>query len=473
MPPGQMGMSAVARWMAGVVLCGIALPAVATVDGPGTNSSAAPATLPRLAATAGARARFPVRVEVGRRFLVDAQGRPFLVNGDTAWSLLAQLTREQAVRYLEDRRTRGFNAILVNLIEHEFAAMAPRNAYGEAPFNVEGDFTTPNERYFAHVDFVLASAADKGLLVFLAPAYAGYGGGSQGWYQEMRANGEAGLRWYGEYLGKRYRDDPNLVWVQGGDYDVADKNLVRALANGIRRYDDKPQTYHGARGTAALEFWGRGEPWLTVNSVYSGAAGVVADALREFEGATVPFVLLEAGYEGHTTDAHGARVQAYQAVLSGATGHVFGNDPVWHFGAPAWPTRNPAPWYEALDSPGARSVSRVAEVIAQRRWWALRPDADGSFLTGGRGVGVDRAVAARADDGTLAVVYLPTARPVRVRLGGMAGPRVLARWIDPVDGSVAPAGRMVLRASGWKTLRPAGLNGAGEGDWILLLESLR
>jgi hypothetical protein len=59
---------------------------------------------------------FPLAVKRGKRYLVDAAGRPFLIQGDTAWSLIAQLTREDVVLYLDDRRARGFNTLLVNLI---------------------------------------------------------------------------------------------------------------------------------------------------------------------------------------------------------------------------------------------------------------------------------------------------------------------------------------------------------------------
>ena len=44
---------------------------------------------------------FPLQVRRGRRFLTDAQGRPFLVIGDTAWSLIVQLTPEEIDRYLD------------------------------------------------------------------------------------------------------------------------------------------------------------------------------------------------------------------------------------------------------------------------------------------------------------------------------------------------------------------------------------
>src|SRR5882672_12100710 len=66
-------------------------------------------------------ARFPLEIAVGQRYLRDMSGAPFLIQGDAAWSLIADLTREEADAYLADRAARGFNTILVNLLEHRFA----------------------------------------------------------------------------------------------------------------------------------------------------------------------------------------------------------------------------------------------------------------------------------------------------------------------------------------------------------------
>lgn len=67
--------------------------------------------------------------------------------------------------YLENRRQKGFNAILFNLIEHRFADDWPKNKYGDGPFKTPGDFSTPNEAYFAHVDWVIQKARNKEILV--------------------------------------------------------------------------------------------------------------------------------------------------------------------------------------------------------------------------------------------------------------------------------------------------------------------
>jgi hypothetical protein len=136
---------------------------------------------------------FPLHVEAGKRYLVDAAGKPFFVNGDSPWELISQLKREDVDLYLENRRLKGVNAVLVELMEHFFSANPPNNAYGDPPFTTPGDFATPNEAYFVHVDYVINKAAEKGMVVLLTPAYLGFNGGQEGWYQEMIANGTAKL----------------------------------------------------------------------------------------------------------------------------------------------------------------------------------------------------------------------------------------------------------------------------------------
>ena len=163
----------------------------------------------------------PFRVSGNQRYLVDRHGVPFLLQGDAAWSLIANVTNEEASAYLKNRQAKGFNAVLVNLIEHKFAKNAPRNIYGEAPFSGQSDFAAPNERYFGHADWVIRKAAENGLVVLLAPVYLGYPGLDEGFYDEVLANGPEKCLAYGRYLGERYRGFDNIIWVMGGDRDPA------------------------------------------------------------------------------------------------------------------------------------------------------------------------------------------------------------------------------------------------------------
>ena len=427
-------------------------------------------------------ATFPLRVAAGRRHLEDAQGQPFLLHGDTAWSLIAELTREDAQRYIADRQVRGFNAILVNLLEHRFSRNPPANAYGEGPFLTPGDFTTPHEAYFAHADWIVRLAAEHGILVLLAPAYLGHQGGGEGWYRAMLANGPDKLRAYGQYLGRRYAQFANILWVHGGDFNPPRKDLVRAIAEGIRTHDTRAlHTAHCGPETAALAYW-HGEPWLQLDNVYTYGP-VRTAALRQYArpdaaSARLPFILIESAYEHERGDGElRVRAQAWAALLSGACGHLYGNNPIWHFDGPGL---QPAPttWQAALASRGAESMTHLRTLLDSRPWWRLKPDDRGALITADAGVGDERAtMAAVTDDGTLAVAYLPGIRNVHVQLhrlrGAPGGGPVRARWYDPSSGAFASAAAAPLDTSGTHTFRPAGLNAAGLGDWVLLLEGDR
>jgi len=408
-------------------------------------------------------ALYPLHVEAGKRYLVDAAGKPFFLNGDSPWDLIAQLKREDVDVYLEDRRLKGVNALLIELMEHQFSSNPPNNAYGDGPFTTPGDFSTPNEAYFAYVDEVIAKAAAKGMLVLLTPAYVGFNGGSEGWWQEMTSNGTAKLFAYGQYLGNRYKRFDNILWVDGGDYNVPDKSLVQAVANGIRSADSKPHTYHAARGTAAMQLWGTAEPWLTVNDIYTDENTVVASAYAEYARTTAPFFLIEARYEGdHNATEQTVRMQAYQTVLSGGSGHVIGTSTLWPFHAG---------WQNALNAGSARSLLPISTLFAARTWWLLQPDQNNTTLLADGSAGANRALAARASDGSFAIAYTPTLRNLTVDLSKIAGPNVKVQWFDPSNGAASTATGSPFPAFGIRTLQPPATNASGFTDWVLVLEA--
>src|SRR5215470_7158894 len=254
--------------------------------------------------------------------LVDAGGAPVWLHGEAAWSLVVQPDDAEVERYLADRRARGVNALVVNLIEHKFADRAPRDRAGDPPFTVPGDFAAPDEAYFAHVDHVLARAAAAGMVVLLAPAYLGDRGGDEGWYAELRHNGPDKLRGYGRYLGARYRTAPNLVWLEGGDAPpMAAGDEIEALVAGIREADTVHlHAAHSTRYRSALDDYDR--PWLDLNTTYSDCEG---HARRR---RTFPTLFIEGTYEGEKASLTCTISQAYRTLLSGAAGHMFGNKPI-------------------------------------------------------------------------------------------------------------------------------------------------
>ncbi len=411
---------------------------------------------------AGAGPLFPLRRAPAGRSLVDASGRPFLLQGDAAWSLIVQLDDADLEEYLAARQAKGFNTLLVNLVEHHFADQPPKDAFGNAPFTTAGDFSTPNPAYFAHVDAVLERARAHGFLVLLAFAYLGYNGGNEGWYQELSAESAAVLRGYGAFLGARYHDQPNIVWVAGGDYNPPNKDIVRQLVDGIRSADTGHFiTVHCSRGTGGLEYWA-GETWIDLDTVYSGADAASPSAAA-YARSALPFFLIEAYYEHENGVSPAAlRGQSYGALLAGAMGQIYGNGPMWCFGpADCFNWTGPPAWKPELDSRGARDMAVLKSLFDSVPWPSFTPTTN-LVTTGGSG-----AVASLG--GGVALVYVPTSRAMTIDVSKMPG-TTRALWVDPVSGARTAAGGP-WAPTGTQGVPAPGQNAGGDGDWVLLLDS--
>lgn len=414
---------------------------------------------------------FPLRVDKARSALVMQRGAPFLMHGDAAWSLIAQLTPEEVDAYLADRRARGFNTLLVNLLEHKFADRAPANIFGELPFLKPADFRAPNPVYFSYAQWVVRRAEEAGFLVVLVPSYLGFEGKSEGWESEMVHAGTAVLRDYGRFVGALFAEHPNIMWAHGGDRNPTDLNLIREMVLGIREAGaNQLATAHCAPETAAADFW-PGESWLDINSVYS-YRDVRDAALRQFSTRSkMPFFLIESHYENTPEiSARQIRIQAYHALLSGAHGQIFGNHPIWHFSGPGY-YKVSMTWREALSSRGAIDMANLRDLFSSRPWWSLQPDLAQTTLVDRFPWWSQRAIAAVTADKALAVVYVPRQMSVTLDLGSLRGSQIRSTWFDPTDGGYVAAAATHLPAKGTRSFAPPGPNAAGDGDWLLILES--
>ena len=403
---------------------------------------------------------FPVHVEAGHRYLLDRSGRPFLIHGEAAWSLIVQPSLEDAIHYLDDRQIKGINTLLINLVEHKFSSHAPNDAAGHPPFTTPGDFGTPNEAYFAHADTVLAEAEKRGMLVLLEPAYMGYEGGEEGWYRDLVAAGPAKIESYGRFVAERLKNRANIVWVLGGDFNPPELATTDALIAGIRQVDSQRLfSFHGARNGSARQAIGGPRPWLQVDNIYTSTENVLELASKAWRESTLPFFYIEGRYESAKTDARQVRQQAYQAVLSGAAGQVSGDENLWQFARG---------WQEAMHGPSAATLPQLRNLLEAFPWQNLRPDFEKKLLASGTESGANAAAAAIAEDRSFALVYLPTARTIKVRLSALAGPQVRARWFDPRVGSFASVAANVAAEGEHSFDAP----GNGSTDSVLVLESV-
>lgn len=401
---------------------------------------------------------YPLKISANRRYLTDQKDTPFLLQGDAPWSLIVGLTKEEAERYMDNRRQKHFNALMVNLIEHKFCKDPPKNPYGVEPFTEPGDLSTPNEEYFAHADWIIEKTEEKGIQLLLDPIFLGGAGGPEGWFKEMLASGPEKCLEYGRYLGERYRDFDNIIWHIGGDLNPAfGMKHINMIAIGIRECDNRHLfSAQAASESSAVEVFSSG-CWLDINTTYSYSI-VHRKVLVDYSRYPVmPLVLIESTYEGeHNSSQIQIRRQAYWAILCGAFGHVFGNRPIWLF--------DPG-WESALDSPGAFGMMHWGSLFRSRKWYELVPDQEHEVVTDGLGEfrGLDYLAAARTRDGGTVIAYFPTRRAITVDMSQVNGTRAKAWWFDPRKGKASLAGE--FSAKGSRQFTPP-----TEGDWTLVID---
>jgi hypothetical protein len=407
---------------------------------------------------------------------VDQNDLPFLVVGDSAWSLIVDPEEADVKSYLDARQVGGFNSILVNLLEHKFARRAPRTCAGLEPFLKTGDFATPNPKYFDFAHEVSQWASARGICVWLCAAYLGWNGGDEGFFQEIKAGGQDKLKTYGEFLGERFKDLPNIIWVLGGDYAVPKEHhwTITDLAAAIRTGGAKQlMTIHGGQ-QSAVDVVGD-QDWIDISTTYSYEKELFRVYRKDYERKKErPFVLIEAIYENeHGSTPEQIRRQAYWAMTSGACGQFFGNNPTWHFNGPGL---FPAPrgWRADLDGTGSRDMSRLRSAFIQRDWQRLVPDFKNALVVRGVGEGVATITAAATPDGKLAMVYVPATgregRDFTVDLGRLSGP-VTSLWFNPTNGETKPLANTALANRGTHQFQTPGDNGTKTNDWLLVLEA--
>src|SRR5690349_21969948 len=193
---------------------------------------------------------YPLKASANGRYLLDQNNVPFRVQGDTAWDLLVVPTSSEVDAYLNNRSAKNINTLLVELVEHRAYhafSPAPANRNGDRPFlktlsggtyasaNDLADLSTPNDAYFAYVDTILAKIAAKNMVVLLTPLYMGWAASTvqsdtnEGWSADMNANSASNCYKYGQYVGDRYRNQKNLIWVHGGDAFAPAPNIATCI----------------------------------------------------------------------------------------------------------------------------------------------------------------------------------------------------------------------------------------------------
>jgi len=428
-----------------------------------------------------------LKISENKRFLVFEDGTPFFYLADTGWELFHRLSKPETEKYLENRREKGFTVIQAVVLA-ELDGLNTPNAEGEKPL-INNDPTKPNEKYFAHVDWVIKKAVEKGIFIGLLPTWGDKWNKKWGVGPEIFTPENA--RSYGKYLGSRYKNSPNIIWILGGDRPVEtdlQKQIIRQMAVGLREGDGANHliSFHPTGGNGSSSSF-HNEDWLDFNMRQNGHSLSYTERYHQTADdynliPAKPVIDAEPIYEDHPInfdpDKNGYSVAAdvrrplYWDLFSGACGHTYGHHSVWQMYSPDHsPINRPLmPWYEAINQPGAAQMVYGRKLMESRPYLARVPDnsiiVTSNVPTSVPGEGAYKFVSTRDQDGTYAMVYVPVGRKFSVHMDVIKGKDVNAWWYNPRNGSAKLIGKFANTGTK-EFISPE----PGESsDWILVLD---
>ena len=419
-----------------------------------------------------------LQVSENKRFLVFQDGTPFYYLGDTGWELFHRLIKNEAEKYLENRRAKGFTVIQAVALA-ELDGLNTPNAEGNKALT-DNDPLKPNEAYFTHVDWVIKKAGEKGIFIGLLPTWGDkvdkqWGAGPVIFNEDNACK-------YGQWIGNRYRNFPNIIWINGGDRDGGGSNkpLWEAIAEGIKSVDKNHlMTFHPWGGRSSSE-WFHESKWLDFNMCQTGH-GERSYAIfkrlivRDYDlKPAKPCFDGEPRYEDHPVgwkpeilgwfDDADVRQAMYWNLFSGGFGHTYGCHPVWQMLAPG---REPVGmarhnWFDVLDLPGAYDLIHARRLLESRPFLSRVPD--NSLIGPAYFPETDYVVATRGDG--YAFIYFPTGSAADIITDKMGAESINAYWFDPHTGKSDFIEK--IPGKGKRKFTPPS-NGRGN-DWILVLD---
>lgn len=426
-----------------------------------------------------------LRVSTDVHKLIKEEGSVFFYMGDTAWDLFYRCSKEETEMYLKDRKAKGFNVIQAVILA-EIDGLNMPNTEGEKPF-INNDQLKPNEAYLQQVDWVIRKAEELGIYIAALPT-RGNKWRKQWGVGPVIFDTPDKARVYRKWLGERYKNQTNIIWIMGGDRNPVDSmhiKINRAMAEGIKEGDKGMHlmSYHPGGGNSSSN-WFHSDKWLDFNMLQTGHSKINRSVYQaigndynlkpvkpclngepQYEDTPVGFTPLNERFADYDTCQ-----AAYWSVLAGAIGHTYGNNNIWQMWSPKHsPILNARiPWCEAIHQPGALQMGYVRQLFESRPFLKLIPDQD--VLADVYGQDKNKIRTARGMDGSFVIVYSAYGNLIHLKLKKNSDDTINGYWYNPREGesllitSFKNTGKVkafVPPSSGART------------DWVLVLDDKR
>ena len=427
---------------------------------------------------------FPLKLSDNKRYLVDNNNQPFLIKEFSAWGMIQSLSEEDEAAFLDSLKLKGFNAVITSVVSNAPSQMAGNPPYwqGVSPFTAEWDFSKPNEEYFKHVDRVLKIAEEKGFLVMALPFYMGYRTDpSQGWWDELldKNNDTLKMRKYGEFIGKRYKNSLNTIWVAGGDNNCDGKfySYEHNMIEGIKTFDQQ-HLWSGHFDMNMGAVWSTDNKsfanYIDIDGEYVWTESVLLERGPQYKSELAQYhknkmiVQLDLSYEHdvpHFADNENyawIRRKMYGGLLSGCAGTSFSS------GAMDNQCYSFKKWKNVMSTEGMQHVSNCFKLFEKLPWQKLVPDETNNIITHGReNFGSrDYICAAKASDSSAYVMYIPKGQEYELNMKAMFNKLMRMNWYNPRTGENIKIGTAEVREK-YAMAPPS------QEDWVLVFYDVR
>ncbi len=400
-------------------------------------------------------------ISSNNRYLQFENGRPFFWLGDTGWLVPQHLDRAEVEYYFNKCRRAGYNMVQIQVMD----AVPSYNIYGQQSLPYGWDFTKADPEgvysYWDHLDYIVRKAEQNGIYIGMVAIW-----GSQ--VQAGNINAEQ-AKAYGKFLAERYKNNPNIIWIMGGDIqgDIHPE-VWNALATSIKSIDNKHlMTYHPRGRYTSAKWWSKAS-WMDFHTFQSGHRKYgqrmgnkdypIPDSTEEDNWMYVdstwaykpikPVLDDEPSYEDIPKGLHDAnearwqdydvRRYAYWSVFAGSCGHTYGHNAIMQMLKPGYPTGYGSDgtvkaWYQGLEDPGYNQMQYLIDLMLSFPYFDRIPDQ--SIIAGKNGVKYDRLIATRGKD--YLMVYNYNSDVMKIDLRKISGKKKLLWWFNPSDGAIS------------------------------------
>lgn len=386
-----------------------------------------------------------IRVSEDRRYLIHADGTPFLWIGDTGWNATYNSTMEEWKAYVDTRAAQRFTVIQVS--PRGVGSRITASARPNVSFKQDG---TPDPVFWKDLEDKIHYANEKGILIMLA-------GVGSAWRDTMAVNPRN--QKFEQYIAGRMA---SLHVVFSPSFDQLFSDELDKIATELQRWTthlvtQHPGTNHSAnmtyRSTTAVDFSGlqSGHQGGDITKVYAAARQWTLDL---WGGAPVkPVILIEAMYDGYGHNNAGnwrekdSRKPGWIAWFSGARGFTYGagdippkvpngKGAVWMFNKDS---ASYDCWYKAIQWESAWQMTVMRDFLEAVEWWNLIPSPE--LVRNQAQADTLQMIAAKTPDFNTVVVYLPDNPRIVIDLTMYIGSFSFS-WLNPQTGRYSQPGRI-------------------------------